>query len=183
VSKGGYIYVITAVSTGLVKIGSTTGAVEDRVKVLQTGQPFTLEVVAQVPVEERLVQVEHAVQTLLVNQKLRGEWFATTLDTDALQALIQQAQQILKTRTQGKLRTTAQQYMHKQQQLTGGRIQAIRTERRLTQKALAHQCGFPYQVINRVEQGHQDIYAQRLALIAHTLNVSADYLLGLTEQP
>jgi transcriptional regulator with XRE-family HTH domain len=51
----------------------------------------------------------------------------------------------------------------------------------LTQKQLADLCGFPYQIISRVEKGYQDLYAQRLALIAKHLNVSADYLLGLSE--
>lgn len=62
----------------------------------------------------------------------------------------------------------------------GNRIHARRRELGLSQKALAGKCGFPYQVINRVEQGHQDIYAHRLKLIAEQLGVSTDYLLGVS---
>ena len=79
--------------------------------------------------------------------------------------------------------TAADIYMKRQQKVTGERVHASRRARGLTQKELAKECGFPYQVINRVEQGHQDVYAQRLALIADTLGVSTDYLLGLTEEP
>jgi transcriptional regulator with XRE-family HTH domain len=62
---------------------------------------------------------------------------------------------------------------------TGERLLLARRKRNLTQKALAELCGFPYQIISRVERGEQDLYAQRLAIIAKELGVTADYLLGL----
>jgi transcriptional regulator with XRE-family HTH domain len=65
---------------------------------------------------------------------------------------------------------------------TGRRIMNKRRDLRLTQKELAAQCGFKYQVLSRVERGHQDVFAQRLARIAAVLHVSADYLLGLSEK-
>jgi len=64
---------------------------------------------------------------------------------------------------------------------TGNRVHMRRRALGLTQQQLADLCGFPYQIISRVEKGHQDLYAQRLALIATHLQVSADYLLGLTD--
>jgi transcriptional regulator with XRE-family HTH domain len=64
---------------------------------------------------------------------------------------------------------------------TGDRVHMCRRALGLSQKQLAAQCGFPYQIISRVEKGHQDLYAQRLALLARHLNVSTDYLLGLTD--
>jgi len=67
--------------------------------------------------------------------------------------------------------------------LMGDRIHMARRARGLTQKELAGLCGFPYQVINRVEQGHQDLYAQRLRSIADALATSTDYLLGRTDTP
>jgi repressor LexA len=66
---------------------------------------------------------------------------------------------------------------------TGNRVHMRRRALGLSQKQLAARCGFPYQIISRVEKGHQDLYAQRLALIAKHLDVSADYLLGLSEEP
>jgi len=65
---------------------------------------------------------------------------------------------------------------------TGDRVHMRRRALGLTQQQLAELCGFPYQIISRVEKGHQDLYAQRLALIAKHLRVSADYLLGLTDK-
>jgi transcriptional regulator with XRE-family HTH domain len=79
-------------------------------------------------------------------------------------------------------KTAAEVYMKQQLAVTADRVHQARRKRGLTQKELARQCGFPYQVINRVEGGHQDVYAQRLALIADTLGVSTDYLLGLTDK-
>jgi repressor LexA len=66
---------------------------------------------------------------------------------------------------------------------TGNRVHMRRRALGLSQKQLAERCGFPYQIISRVEKGHQDLYAQRLALLAKHLGVSADYLLGLSEEP
>jgi transcriptional regulator with XRE-family HTH domain len=63
----------------------------------------------------------------------------------------------------------------------GERIHMRRRALGLSQQELAALCHFPYQVINRVENGHQDLYAHRLALIAHHLGVRTDYLLGLTD--
>lgn len=64
----------------------------------------------------------------------------------------------------------------------GERILLRRRHLGLTQKELAGRCGFPYQVICRLERGHQSIYAERLALLAGALAVSADYLLGMDTQ-
>ena len=64
----------------------------------------------------------------------------------------------------------------------GNRVHIRRRALGLSQKALAAQCGFPYQIISRVEQGHQDVYAERLARIAQHLGVSGDYLLGLSDK-
>ena len=67
-------------------------------------------------------------------------------------------------------------------QETGNRVLLRRRALGLSQKALAKRCGFPYQIISRVEKGHQDVYAQRLGRIAEELGVSSDYLLGLSEK-
>jgi transcriptional regulator with XRE-family HTH domain len=64
----------------------------------------------------------------------------------------------------------------------GERIHMRRRALGLSQQDLAAKCGFPYQVINRVENGHQDLYAHRLAVIATQLHVSVDYLLGLADR-
>lgn len=65
----------------------------------------------------------------------------------------------------------------------GQRVLLQRRALGLSQEELAQRCGFRYQVISRLERGHQDIYAMRLARIAQELGVSADYLLGLCDDP
>src|SRR5947208_1959515 len=65
----------------------------------------------------------------------------------------------------------------------GQRVLLQRRALGLSQEELAERCGFRYQVISRLERGHQDIYAMRLARIAQELEVSTDYLLGLCDDP
>jgi transcriptional regulator with XRE-family HTH domain len=62
----------------------------------------------------------------------------------------------------------------------GQRVLLRRRALKLTQRQLADRCGCPYQVISGLERGRQSIYAERLATIAQALEVSSDYLLGLT---
>jgi transcriptional regulator with XRE-family HTH domain len=64
----------------------------------------------------------------------------------------------------------------------GQRVLLRRRSLGLTQQQLAAQCGFPYQVISGLERGRQSIYAERLAVLACALEVSADYLLGFPEK-
>src|SRR5262249_52305909 len=63
------------------------------------------------------------------------------------------------------------------------RLKRHRKSLGLNQAALAERTGIPYQVISRIEHGHQSLYVERLAELAHTLNISADYLMGLTDDP
>ena len=68
-------------------------------------------------------------------------------------------------------------------QTLGQRVLLRRRDLGLSQKALAARCGFPYQVISGLERGRQSIYAERLGLLADALGVSADWLLGRTNDP
>jgi transcriptional regulator with XRE-family HTH domain len=68
-------------------------------------------------------------------------------------------------------------------QTIGQRVLLRRRDLGLSQKALAARCGFPYQVISGLERGRQSIYAERLGLLADALDVSADWLLGRTNDP
>lgn len=65
---------------------------------------------------------------------------------------------------------------------TGQRVLLKRRQLGLTQRALAQRCQCPYQVISGIERGAQDVHAQRLAVLAQHLGVSADYLLGLSDK-
>lgn len=67
-------------------------------------------------------------------------------------------------------------------QVLGQRVLLRRRALGMTQQELADQSKCRYQVISRLERGLQSIYADRLAAVARTLQVSADYLLGLTDR-
>ncbi len=67
-------------------------------------------------------------------------------------------------------------------QTLGQRILQRRRELRLSQAALAARVGCPTALISNVERDKQDVFSKRLALLATALDVSTDYLLGLSEQ-
>ena len=64
----------------------------------------------------------------------------------------------------------------------GERLRRSRMRLGLNQTELAEQSGIPYQVISRLEHGHQSIYVERLVELATEL-ISLDYLVGKTDDP
>ena len=62
----------------------------------------------------------------------------------------------------------------------GERVMLMRRRRGLTQADLAQMAHMSKTALNRFENGMQSMYVERLATLARLLNVSADYLLGLT---
>jgi transcriptional regulator with XRE-family HTH domain len=65
----------------------------------------------------------------------------------------------------------------------GQRIIQTRERKGWKQKELATQTGIPAPTLNRIERGQQSLFAERVVTLARVLNVSADYLLGLTDTP
>ena len=66
----------------------------------------------------------------------------------------------------------------------GERVHLIRRRRKMTQQALGDAVGVTKATIFRVEKGDfADVKGQTIARMAKTLNVSADYLLGLKPDP
>jgi transcriptional regulator with XRE-family HTH domain len=63
------------------------------------------------------------------------------------------------------------------------RIKEIRTQKRLTQKQLGDKICVPQQTIARWEKEITTPDPEQLAATCDALNVSADYLLGLTDNP
>jgi transcriptional regulator with XRE-family HTH domain len=61
----------------------------------------------------------------------------------------------------------------------GERVMVMRRRRGLTQQELATKAQMSKTALNRLENGLQSVYAERLATLARLLDVSADYLLGL----
>src|SRR5262245_25242027 len=94
-SHGGFIYALGAEGSPYVKIGSTKGAVEQRMKELQTGHPAPLHIIAQVAVTTQLRQVENSMHAILQAVCLHGEWFDIALDLARLEALVAEAIDVL----------------------------------------------------------------------------------------
>ena len=62
----------------------------------------------------------------------------------------------------------------------GARVRRARLAKDMTQKALAEACGLGHITINRIEKGVvTKVYPETLKALAQTLEISADYLLGL----
>jgi len=53
----------------------------------------------------------------------------------------------------------------------------------MTQMALAVKAGMDPQSVSAIETGRRDAYSAKVAHLARALNVSADWLLGLTDDP
>jgi transcriptional regulator with XRE-family HTH domain len=64
----------------------------------------------------------------------------------------------------------------------GERVMLMRRRRGLSQRDLAALAEMSPTTLNRLEQGLQSVYAERLATLARLLDVSADYLLGLPQR-
>jgi transcriptional regulator with XRE-family HTH domain len=67
--------------------------------------------------------------------------------------------------------------------LCGERIRHQRLARGWTQQDLATRANMPYPTLSRLENGEQSTHYERLATLAAVLQVSADYLLNLTNDP
>jgi hypothetical protein len=182
---GGTIYAIGAVGTSWVKIGSTTGAVMQRLKILQTGQPFPLQVLATVPVAEGLRRIEKQVHAFLETERQRGEWFDVPIDTPALERLVVRAVQYIAAqeeqtrlarlhRSEG-IRTVPQE----QEALLGLRIMTLLHRQQKSVYALAKHAGVPLKTVQRICKGAgKQPSVWTIAAIARVLGVSIDTLVS-----
>jgi transcriptional regulator with XRE-family HTH domain len=63
------------------------------------------------------------------------------------------------------------------------RLKALRKQRGWSQRELARFCGLGETIVNKYERAVVDPSASTLKIMAEKLDVSADYLLGLTDDP
>lgn len=63
------------------------------------------------------------------------------------------------------------------------RLKDLREQRGLSQRELARLCGLGETQINKYENGLSDPSSTNLTAIARQLDVSTDYLVGLTDDP
>jgi len=64
----------------------------------------------------------------------------------------------------------------------GERVMLIRRRRGISQRDLAARAQMSPTALNRLERGLQSVSAERLATLARLLDMSADYLLGLSQE-
>lgn len=65
----------------------------------------------------------------------------------------------------------------------GVRIRRLRERKDWTQKKLSGKVGINQSVFNRIESGERKVRSEELTRIAESLDVSNDYLLGITDDP
>lgn len=63
------------------------------------------------------------------------------------------------------------------------RIRALREDRDLNQETIAKVIKTTQQQYSKIETGKADISGEKIKLLARFYNVSADYILGLTDEP
>ena len=68
-------------------------------------------------------------------------------------------------------------------ELFGERLQAIRKAHKETQPALAKFLGIGKSQISEMENGKKTTTAEKIAMICEHYHISADYLLGLSDDP
>ena len=68
-------------------------------------------------------------------------------------------------------------------EIFGQRIYELRKDAGETQKFLGELIGVKKGQISEIERGNATTSAERIALICEHYNISADYLLGLTDDP
>ncbi len=65
----------------------------------------------------------------------------------------------------------------------GQRLLALRLGRKETQPMLAELLGIKKSQVSEMENGHHATTAERIFILCEHYHVSADYLLGLTDDP
>ena len=88
---------------------------------------------------------------------------------------------LLQERKKGKIKYTEKREGEKKEKMY--RIRDLREDRDLTQRELAKILKTTQQQYSKIETGKSDITGEKLKLLAEFYNVSADYLLGLTNRP
>ena len=68
-------------------------------------------------------------------------------------------------------------------ELFGARLREMRSRRKETQKELAELLGVKPNQIGEMENGRGATTLAKLALLCEHYNITADYLLGLTDRP
>jgi DNA-binding XRE family transcriptional regulator len=140
-----------------------------------------LQVLASVPVETDVQRIEKQVHAFLTQHKGQGEWFEVPIKQDTLEALIIRA--VSSRAGQDHVENGA----IPTGKTLGERVALLRRRRGFTQADLAAKIGVRGNTISRIEQsthgkwGFEDVKGRTVVALARYFHVSANYLLGLSE--
>lgn len=67
--------------------------------------------------------------------------------------------------------------------ILGQRVFELRRKEKMNQKQLGDAIGLTYKAISTIESGTRGTTIDKLVALAHYFHVSADYLLGITDDP
>jgi DNA-binding XRE family transcriptional regulator len=185
-SAGGMIYAISAVGESYVKVGSTSQSVARRLRQLQTGHPYPLEMLAAVPVEQDRYVIERQVQQFLAQERghLTAEWFDGRLDEKELADLVLRAIAYVDMQRKAQRARKIPRVHVRAPSLFGIRLRQRREQHGWSALCLADKAHVVYETVYRAEKGTHG--APRLDVViklAQALGVSIDYLAGLTDNP
>jgi DNA-binding XRE family transcriptional regulator len=173
---GGVIYAIGAIDVPWIKIGSTTRNVENRLKELQTGQPFPLHVIAKIVVEADVRRVEKQIHAFLASERHRGEWFAFPMDSMTLERLIVRAVQYIADEDAREPQLTEEKIRSLYPNSINTRIRQARLAYGMSQAELARRVGISKTAMNDIEQDRTtDPGFSVVARIAGVLGLSVEY--------
>lgn len=188
INSGGTLYAIRAEGTSLVKIGYTRGSVEQRIKAMQTGQPFPLRVIATHSIEADVRQKEAWLHAFLKQERRRGEWFEMALETDAFAELIARAIQFgAEQEAQLQAEKARRQHAHGVTAL-GLRVRHERERQGFSREELTQRMPEDMRMhtntlwsieVGRTKNPRMD----QLQALALALGVSVPYLMGETDAP
>lgn len=169
----GYVYAIGIEGSPLIKIGHARDP-ERRLATLQTGLPFKLILLYQLKVERPRL-VEQCLHGMLENSRGRGEWF--DVDPEELFTLfavaVEQSYVIPSSEPTQLEEGSFGYYLHQAMDKGGW-----------SQQTLALRSGVHRQQIYKLLHGERsEPRADTIRRIARALGVSADYLLGLSDDP
>jgi transcriptional regulator with XRE-family HTH domain len=68
-------------------------------------------------------------------------------------------------------------------EIVGERIVLLRRRKGWTQPELARQAGMGITTLNRIENAHASMTMEKVVALARVFGTSADYLLGLSDDP
>jgi DNA-binding XRE family transcriptional regulator len=178
-SQGGFIYMIGAEGTNHVKIGSTRGSVQQRLRALQVGHPYRLFILAAARVERDLIRIERQIHAWLKTERQHGEWFSLSVDSLVFEHLVRQAELLSGKEGEAKEAANPLEYEFALRSF-GERVARRRRKYGWTQEVLADRAQVVPEMLHAIEQGIEASPPLDVAMrITKALGETMDYMTGL----